>query len=136
MECACLLLRRKSVVLCTERHDAIFVVGGLDETVMLRGMRYHPTDIENSIVRCHRKICEWQVTFYILFYLFLLFCIFYFLFLIDDNPLKIKSQFTASTTISSPLYQIVNISTHLSSSVIRVLIFQRFGPALNPSIGK
>ena len=41
------------------RHDAIFVVGALDETVMLRGMRYHPIDIENSVLRCHRKICEW-----------------------------------------------------------------------------
>lgn len=41
------------------RHDAIFVVGALDETIMLRGMRYHPIDIEMSVVRCHRKICEW-----------------------------------------------------------------------------
>ena len=43
----------------TERHDAIFVVGSLEETIMLRGMRYHPIDIENSVLRCHRKICEW-----------------------------------------------------------------------------
>ena len=42
----------------TERHDAIFVVGSLDETIMLRGMRYHPIDIENSVIRSHRKICE------------------------------------------------------------------------------
>lgn len=42
-----------------ERHDAIFVVGALDETIMLRGMRYHPIDIENSVIRSHRKICEW-----------------------------------------------------------------------------
>jgi len=42
-----------------ERHDAVFVVGSLDETIMLRGMRYHPTDIENTVVRCHPKICEW-----------------------------------------------------------------------------
>lgn len=41
-----------------ERHDAIFVVGSLEETMMLRGMRYHPIDIENSTIRCHRKICE------------------------------------------------------------------------------
>jgi len=48
-------------VLCvySERHDAVFVVGSLDEAIMLRGMRYHPTDIENTIVRCHPKICEW-----------------------------------------------------------------------------
>lgn len=43
------------------RHDAIFVVGALDETIMLRGMRYHPIDIEMSVVRCHRKICECAV---------------------------------------------------------------------------
>jgi len=42
-----------------ERHDAVFVVGSLDETIMLRGMRYHPIDIENTVVRCHPKICEW-----------------------------------------------------------------------------
>ncbi|XP_069108520.1 disco-interacting protein 2 homolog C-like isoform X4 [Argopecten irradians] len=44
-----------------ERHDAIFVVGALDETVMLRGMRYHPIDIENTVSRSHRKICECAV---------------------------------------------------------------------------
>ena len=42
----------------SERHDAIFVVGALDETIKLRGMRYHPMDIEMSVVRSHRKICE------------------------------------------------------------------------------
>jgi len=45
--------------MCAERHDAVFVVGSLDEAIMLRGMRYHPTDIENTVVRCHQKICEW-----------------------------------------------------------------------------
>lgn len=43
----------------SELHDAVFVVGALDETVMLRGMRYHPIDIENSVMRCHKKIAEW-----------------------------------------------------------------------------
>ncbi|KAH1004324.1 hypothetical protein HUJ04_004097 [Dendroctonus ponderosae] len=33
-----------------ELHDAVFVVGSLDETIMLRGMRYHPIDIENSVL--------------------------------------------------------------------------------------
>ena len=42
-----------------ELHDAVFVVGALDETIMLRGMRYHPIDIENSVLRCHKKIAEW-----------------------------------------------------------------------------
>nr|CAD7602831.1 unnamed protein product [Timema genevievae] len=45
----------------TELHDAVFVVGALDETVMLRGMRYHPIDIENSVLRCHKKIAECAV---------------------------------------------------------------------------
>ncbi|KAK2142190.1 hypothetical protein NP493_4941g00000, partial [Ridgeia piscesae] len=44
-----------------ERHDAIFVVGALDETIVLRGMRYHPIDIETSIIRSHRRICECAV---------------------------------------------------------------------------
>lgn len=42
----------------TARHDALFVVGPLDETMILRGMRYHPVDIENTVTRCHRAICE------------------------------------------------------------------------------
>ena len=47
---------------CVELHDAIFVIGAVDEMLMLRGMRYHPIDIENSIVRSHRNICEWLVS--------------------------------------------------------------------------
>lgn len=43
----------------TERHDALYVVGSLDETLELRGMRYHPIDIETSVVRAHRTIAEW-----------------------------------------------------------------------------
>lgn len=42
-----------------ELHDAVFVVGSLDETITLRGLRYHPIDIENSVMRCHKKIAEW-----------------------------------------------------------------------------
>jgi hypothetical protein len=41
-----------------ELHDAVFVVGALDETQMLRGMRYHPVDIEATVLRAHKKICE------------------------------------------------------------------------------
>ncbi|KAL3276187.1 hypothetical protein HHI36_020905 [Cryptolaemus montrouzieri] len=44
-----------------DQHDAVFVVGALDETIMLRGMRYHPIDIENSVMRCHKKIAECAV---------------------------------------------------------------------------
>jgi len=42
-------------------HDAVFVVGSLDETLILRGMRYHPIDIENSVMRSHKKIAECAV---------------------------------------------------------------------------
>ncbi|XP_065163963.1 disco-interacting protein 2 isoform X5 [Atheta coriaria] len=44
-----------------ELHDAVFVVGALDEAITLRGMRYHPIDIENSVLRCHKKIAECAV---------------------------------------------------------------------------
>lgn len=42
-----------------ELHDAVYVVGALDEVISLRGMNYHPIDIENSVLRCHKKIAEW-----------------------------------------------------------------------------
>lgn len=42
-----------------ELHDAVYVVGALDEVSSLRGMNYHPIDIENSVLRCHKKIAEW-----------------------------------------------------------------------------
>lgn len=42
-----------------ERHDALYVVGSLDETLELRGMRYHPIDIETSVIRSHKSIAEW-----------------------------------------------------------------------------
>ncbi|XP_017575556.1 disco-interacting protein 2 homolog B-A isoform X4 [Pygocentrus nattereri] len=41
-----------------DRHDALFVVGSLDETLELRGLRYHPIDIETSVCRAHRSIGE------------------------------------------------------------------------------
>ena len=41
-------------------HD-VFVVGSLDETIMLRGLRYHPIDIENSVMRCCKKVAECAV---------------------------------------------------------------------------
>ncbi|VDM91385.1 unnamed protein product [Litomosoides sigmodontis] len=44
-----------------ELHDAVFVVGALDEALMLRGMRYHPVDIEATVIRAHRKISECAV---------------------------------------------------------------------------
>lgn len=44
-----------------ELHDAVYVVGALDEVITLRGMSYHPIDIENSVLRCHKKIAECAV---------------------------------------------------------------------------
>uniref|UniRef100_A0A8C3AXR0 Disco interacting A n=1 Tax=Cyclopterus lumpus TaxID=8103 RepID=A0A8C3AXR0_CYCLU len=44
-----------------ERHDALYVVGSLDETLELRGMRYHPIDIETSVIRSHKSIAECAV---------------------------------------------------------------------------
>lgn len=41
--------------------DSLFVVGSLDETIMLRGLRYHPIDIENSVLRCNKKVAECAV---------------------------------------------------------------------------
>ncbi|XP_035213720.1 disco-interacting protein 2 homolog A-like isoform X1 [Stegodyphus dumicola] len=55
------LRRTECVQADGELHDAVFVVGSLDETVMLRGMRYHPIDIENSVLRCHKKVSECAV---------------------------------------------------------------------------
>lgn len=49
------------VVCVTERHDALFVVGALEEAMELRGMRYHPIDIETSVTRAHKSIVEWCV---------------------------------------------------------------------------
>jgi acyl-CoA synthetase (AMP-forming)/AMP-acid ligase II len=39
-------------------HVAVYIVGALDEVISLRGMNYHPIDIENSVLRCHKKISE------------------------------------------------------------------------------
>ncbi|KRF97799.1 uncharacterized protein Dwil_GK17656, isoform B [Drosophila willistoni] len=44
-----------------ELHDAVYVVGAVDEVISLRGMNYHPIDIENSVLRCHKKIAECAV---------------------------------------------------------------------------
>ncbi|XP_051780981.1 disco-interacting protein 2 homolog B-A isoform X2 [Erpetoichthys calabaricus] len=44
-----------------DRHDALYVVGALDETLELRGLRYHPIDIETSVSRTHRSIGECAV---------------------------------------------------------------------------
>ena len=48
-----------AIFIISDYHDAVFVVGSLDETLILRGMRYHPIDVENSVMRAHKKIAEW-----------------------------------------------------------------------------
>ena len=40
-------------------HDALFIVGALDEALLLRGLRYHPIDLEMSVARGHKGIGEW-----------------------------------------------------------------------------
>lgn len=47
------------ISVCAERHDALYVVGALEEAMELRGMRYHPIDIETSVIRTHKSITEW-----------------------------------------------------------------------------
>jgi len=42
-------------------HDAVFVVGALDEAISLRGFRFHPVDLEATVIRSHRRICECAV---------------------------------------------------------------------------
>ena len=36
--------------------DSLFVVGALDEALNIRGFRYHPGDIESTVVRCHKNV--------------------------------------------------------------------------------
>ncbi|KJH53237.1 AMP-binding enzyme [Dictyocaulus viviparus] len=55
------LRRTQSITEDGELHDAIFVVGALEETLMLRGMRYHPVDIEATISRCHKYLGDCAV---------------------------------------------------------------------------
>jgi acyl-CoA synthetase (AMP-forming)/AMP-acid ligase II len=50
--------RIESTLSNSDPHDAIYIVGSLDETLMIRGMRYHPIDIETTVLRSHKKICE------------------------------------------------------------------------------
>ncbi|CAF1500401.1 unnamed protein product, partial [Didymodactylos carnosus] len=50
--------RTDSIAADGKNHDAVYIVGALDETLLIRGMRYHPIDIENTVMRTHKKICE------------------------------------------------------------------------------
>ena len=37
-------------------YDSVYVVGALDEALNIRGFRYHPADIEASVVRSHKNV--------------------------------------------------------------------------------
>lgn len=39
-----------------ETLDGLYIVGSLDEALNIRGFRYHPSDIEATIVRSHRNV--------------------------------------------------------------------------------
>lgn len=41
-----------------DNNISVFIIGSLDEMINLRGMYYHPIDIENAVLRCHKKISE------------------------------------------------------------------------------
>ncbi|KAL5259725.1 hypothetical protein ACHWQZ_G009983 [Mnemiopsis leidyi] len=40
----------------TSQNAEVYVLGLIDETLQLRGMRYYPTDIESTISRCSQRI--------------------------------------------------------------------------------
>ncbi|CAF0720628.1 unnamed protein product [Rotaria sp. Silwood1] len=50
--------RTDSIAADGKNHDAVYIVGSLEETLLIRGMRYHPIDIENTVMRTHKRICE------------------------------------------------------------------------------
>lgn len=54
-------LMESSNILDQSSLDSVYIVGSLDETLMLRGLRYHPIDIENSVMRCNKKVAECAV---------------------------------------------------------------------------
>ena len=43
----------------SDKSDSLFVVGSLDEALNIRGFRYHPADIEATVVRSHKNIVGW-----------------------------------------------------------------------------
>ena len=43
-------------LLPSANYDSVYVVGALDEALNIRGFRYHPADIEASVVRSHKNV--------------------------------------------------------------------------------
>ena len=40
-------------------YDSLFVIGSRDEAMNIRGLHYHPVDIESTIIlHCHKNIVE------------------------------------------------------------------------------
>ncbi|PAV86258.1 hypothetical protein WR25_16789 [Diploscapter pachys] len=52
------LRQTQSITEHGDLHDAVFVVGALDESLQLRGMRFHPVDLEATVSKAHRHIGE------------------------------------------------------------------------------
>uniref|UniRef100_A0A8R1E1A1 DMAP_binding domain-containing protein n=1 Tax=Caenorhabditis japonica TaxID=281687 RepID=A0A8R1E1A1_CAEJA len=50
------LRQTQSITEHGELHDAVFVVGALNESLVLRGMRYHPFDVESTVSKAHRFV--------------------------------------------------------------------------------
>lgn len=40
-------------------QNRVFVTGSLEDSILVRGYRYYPEDVESSIERCHRSIVGW-----------------------------------------------------------------------------
>ena len=45
------------LLLLLAHYQSLYVVGSLEESLTIRGFRYHPGDLEASITRSHRNIC-------------------------------------------------------------------------------
>ncbi|CAD6200008.1 unnamed protein product [Caenorhabditis auriculariae] len=52
------LRQTQSITEHGELHDAVFVVGSIEESLLLRGMRYYPVDIETTVGKSHRNVGE------------------------------------------------------------------------------
>ncbi|CAI5437505.1 unnamed protein product [Caenorhabditis angaria] len=50
------LRQTQSITEHGELHDAVFVVGALADSLVLRGMRYHPIDVEQTVAKSHRFV--------------------------------------------------------------------------------
>ena len=49
-------IRISLISFCSAPLDSVYLVGALEEALNIRGFRYHPSDIEATVVRCHKNI--------------------------------------------------------------------------------